>query len=238
MEAVHQHSWNLKPSEAMSLQLKLKSQLILNASFNLENIKLIAGADVSYSKKGNKVYGVVVVLSYPDLKVVEKASASSPATFPYIPGLLVFREGPALLEAFKKILVQPEVLMFDGHGLSHPHGIGLASHLGLLLEKPSLGVAKKILIGEIGRLKNRRGSSAPLLKDGQEIGRALITKDGVKPVFVSVGHRMNLSSATKLALETSRGYRLPEPIRQAHLVSNQLRQADEAPCRPSQLPLF
>jgi deoxyribonuclease V len=238
METVHRHPWNLKPSEAMSLQLKLKSQLILNASFDLKNIKLIAGADVSYSKKENRVYGVVVVLSYPELKVIERASASFPATFPYIPGLLVFREGPALLEAFKKILADPDVLMFDGHGLSHPRGIGIASHLGLLLEKPSLGVAKKILIGEIGRLKNQRGSSAPLLRDGQEIGRALRTKDGVRPVFVSVGHKMNLGSAAELVLETSRGYRLPEPIRQAHLVSNQLRQADEAPSRPNQPSLF
>lgn len=171
MRVAHLHSFNLTPVEARDLQDKLKRKLVVDEKFCLEKIKLVAGADVSYSKKDNMVYGVVIVLSFPELEIVERVGAKRKAEFPYIPGLLVFREGPALLEAFKKLKNEPDVIFFDGHGLSHPKGLGIASHLGVLLNKPSIGVAKQILIGEAPEPTNKRGATSPILKEGKEIGK-------------------------------------------------------------------
>jgi len=223
MKPILTHSFNLTPKEAVGLQLKLKKKLIFNSDFNIEGVKLVAGADVSYSKKENMVYGVAVILAFPDLKVIEKKWAKKEAEFPYIPGLLAFREGPVLLEAFEKIEHEPDIIFFDGHGISHPRGLGIASHLGVLLSKPSIGVAKKNLVGEVFEPAKTKGSTTSILKDGKEIGKVLRTREKVKPVYVSVGHKIDLKKAVDLTLKATGKYRIPEPIRQAHIFSNEVR---------------
>jgi deoxyribonuclease V len=170
----------------------------------------------------------VVVLSFPELAVVERATASAETSFPYIPGLLTFREGPALERAFERLTVRPDVVIFDGQGVAHPRGLGLAAHLGVLLDCPSVGCAKSRLFGETrGEPGVRRGSRRALtaprdaraagpFAPGERVGTVLRTRDGVKPVWVSVGHRADLPGAERLILRTTRGYRLSEPIRAAH----------------------
>ena len=221
----------MSPQEARNIQFRLSRKLSFKSPVSLEDIKVIAGADVSYSKEENKVYAVVVVLSFPSLSVLERASFSEEARFPYIPGLLVFREGPPLLKAFEQVKSEPDLILFDGHGVSHPRGFGIASHLGVILDKPSIGVAKKVLIGQFEEPEEKRGSTSPLLHKGREIGRAVRTKDGVAPVFVSVGHKMDLDLAVELTLQCSRGYRIPEPLRQAHLYSNEVRRGEDEELR-------
>ncbi len=223
MKPIYAHSFNLTPKEAVELQLKLKKNLIFDSDFNIEDVKLVAGADVSYSKKENMLYGVVVILTFPDLEVAEKAWVKGEAEFPYIPGLLAFREGPVLLEAFKKIEREPDIIFFDGHGISHPRGLGIASHLGVLLNKSSIGVAKKNLVGEVFELAKTKGATASILKDGKEIGKVLRTREKVKPIYVSVGHKIGLEKAVDLTLKTIGKYRILEPIRQAHIFSNEVR---------------
>ncbi|MDP3012852.1 MAG: deoxyribonuclease V [Candidatus Subteraquimicrobiales bacterium] len=223
MKIAQQHLFNLTPKEAAELQLQLRKKLIFDAGFDIDKVNLVAGADVSYSVKEDTIYATVVVLSFPDLKVVEEAWAKRKAGFPYIPGLLVFREGPALLDAFEKIENEPDVVFFDGHGVSHPRGFGIASHLGILLDKPSVGVAKTNLVGELTEPSQTKGSMTPIIKNGEIIGMTVRTKDKVKPVYVSVGHKISLKKAVELVLKVSVKFRIPEPTRQAHLFSNEIR---------------
>jgi deoxyribonuclease V len=189
----------------------------------LTRCELVAGADVSYNRFSNVFYAGVVVLRMSDLTVVETRKAVRQSPFPYIPGLLSFREAPALLEAFSRIESDPDLIMVDGAGIAHPRRIGIASHLGLWLERPCVGCAKSRLTGTYEEPGRAAGSSTPLLDKGEVIGRVVRTKNGVKPLFISVGHRIDLDSAVRLVLQTCRGYRLPEPTRQAHLFVNEVR---------------
>ncbi len=223
MKILSLHSWDISPQEAIRVQKALRDKIIFDSSFKLSGVKKIAGADVSYSKQENLVYGVVLILTYPELKVIEEKWAVKEASFPYVPGLLVFREGPSLIEAFEKIENEPDLVMFDGHGISHPRGIGIASHMGILLDKTTIGVAKTSLTGEWKMPGNKRGSLSPILKDGKEIGAVVRTKENVEPIFVSVGHKVDLDTAVGIALSCSIGYRLPEPVRQAHIYSNKVK---------------
>ena len=215
------HSWDLTPTEAVALQRTLANQV--EARTPLTRCALVAGADVSYDRFSNVFYAGVVVLRMDDLTVVEEHGVVREVTFPYIPGLLSFRETPVLLEAFAKVKSEPDAVILDGHGYSHPRRFGFACHLGLWLDRPAVGCAKTRLIGTYKEPGRRVGAVAPLKDDDEVIGQIVRTKVRVKPVFVSVGHKIDLRSAVELVLATCRGYRLPEPTRQAHLHVNALR---------------
>jgi deoxyribonuclease V len=165
----------------------------------------------------------VVVLSYPDLELMDEAFVRGRISFPYIPGLLSFREAPLLLQAFRGLRRLPHVILYDGQGIAHPRGFGLASHMGVLLDVPSVGCAKKKLVGDCEEVGLRAKSTTPLKMRGEIIGAVIRTKTGVKPVFVSPGHRINLESSIQLVLDTCRGFRLPEPLRRAHLLVKKIR---------------
>jgi deoxyribonuclease V len=234
MEIRETHPFDLTPAEAIRLQETLRARVRLSG--DIGEVSLVAGADASYMKGSDEIYAVVVTLSYPDLTVVERVSASAETTFPYIPGLLTFREGPALLEAFRRLQSEPQVIFFDGQGIAHPRGLGIASHIGLLLDRPTVGVAKSLLFGTTTEPGPGRGSVSPVLHNGERVGMAVRTKEKTKPVYVSVGHRIALLPAVDLVLATGRGYRLPEPTRQAHLYANVVRREESREGRQTTLP--
>ncbi len=226
MKPVFSHSWDVSPQEASKLQEELRKRIILKKGFS--KTERIAGADISFSKKSNRAYAVVIVFSFPELKILEEQRAIGSLKFPYIPGLLTFREGPLLVEAFKKIKIEPDVIIFDGQGIAHPKRLGLATHMGILLDKPTIGCAKSKLIGTYQEPEREKGSYSLLKDDGEIIGAVLRTKEDISPIFVSPGHRIDLKSSIEIVLKCLRGYRLPEPTRQAHLLVNRLRTQDRS----------
>lgn len=228
MKIENLHEWNVSYDRAREIQTDLRKRLILHDSSIPDDIRTIAGADISYAKKSNTFFASIVVLVFPTMEVVEQSSSSGTAGFPYIPGLLTFREGPVLLEAFRKLSFSPDVIIFDGQGIAHPRGIGLASHMGLFLEIPSIGCGKTRLVGSYEDPGNEPGDYAPLTYEGSIAGVVLRTKRGVKPIFVSQGHRIGLERAIDITLSSCRGYRLPEPTRRAHLAAGKTRLAAEA----------
>ncbi len=217
------HPWNLSYRDAASLQEKLRERLILDDRSFPSSLQTIAGSDVSYARGSDRFFAAVVVFAYPSLELLEEASAEDRSAFPYIPGLLSFREGPVVLKAFRQLRRVPDAVLFDGQGIAHPRGIGLASHLGLFLDVPTIGCAKTRLYGTHGNVGMEKGSRTDLLADGTAVGTAVRTRDRVKPVFISPGHRIGLEKAVEIALSCCRGYRLPEPIRQAHRTVNRIR---------------
>lgn len=218
------HSWDLTPKEARNLQIELAAKLVLHDDFS--GPSLIAGVDVSYTKENGLSYAGVVVVDYPDLKVVEKKYAIQPTPFPYVPGLLTFREGPAIIAAFARLECEPDLIIFDGQGQAHPKSFGIAAHIGLLLDKPSIGCAKKKLCGSYIEPGPLPGDTNPIVYKDKTIGAVVRTKKKVKPVFVSSGHRIGLTSSVDFILSTCRGYRLPELTRMAHNFVSQLRCSD------------
>lgn len=221
MQALVLHPWRVSYREAVAIQQSLRARLRLEPLSG--RVRLVAGTDVAYSRPTHRMYAAVVVLALPTLEVVELSQAASRARFPYIPGLFTFREVPPLLKAFRRLRTEPDALLFDGHGLAHPRRFGLACHAGVLLGKPSVGSAKSRLVGEHGRVGPERGDFAELVFEGDTVGAALRTRRGVKPVYVSAGHRVDLRSAIDLVLATTRRYRIPEPIRLAHQATTALR---------------
>lgn len=218
------HSWKLTPKEAVQIQKQLSGRV--REKNRLESVRFIAGADIAISRHPPLAYAGVVVLSFPDLEIVETQQTVMELTFPYVPGLLAFRESPALLKTFEKLRQEPDLVMIDGQGLAHPRGFGIACHIGLWLEKPTIGCAKSRLFGEHGPPAHERGSYAPLTGDqNRVIGAVLRTKDGTNPVYVSVGHRIDLPTAIRYTLDCARGYRIPEPTRQADLFVERIKRA-------------
>ncbi|MCS6977681.1 MAG: deoxyribonuclease V [Gemmatales bacterium] len=215
------HEWNLTPAEAVALQKTLADRVDLRSP--LGRFDLVAGADVSYQRHGHRLFGGVIVLRTDDLSVVEQHTVCESVRFPYVPGLLSFREAPVVLAAFEKLRTQPDVVLLDGQGYAHPRRFGLACHLGLWLGLPTLGCAKTLLVGSHGRLGAKAGSVAPLKHQGEVVGMAVRTRTSTRPVYVSAGHKIDLASAVEVVLATCRGYRIPEPTRQAHLVVNEAR---------------
>jgi len=199
------------PKEAVVLQRELAARVLPRRTFG--EPRLVAGTDVSV--RGGRVRAAIVVLSLPDLEVVEVATAVRPTEFPYVPGLLAFREVPVLLDAWERLEAEPDVLVVDGHGLAHPRRFGIACTLGVLLDRPAIGCGKSRLCGTHREPALRRGSRCRLVDRGEVIGKVLRTRDGVKPVFASIGHRVDLETATRLLLRWAPRYRLPEPIRAA-----------------------
>lgn len=215
------HSWELTPKEAVTLQRQLAGQVETRTP--LVDCRLIAGADVSYNRFSPVIYAAVVVLNVEDCAIVEVQSVVGNASFPYVPGLLSFRESPIVLQAFAKLQSTPDAVMVDGQGYAHPRRFGFGCHLGHWLDLPCFGCAKSLFIGKFREPAKKAGSVSPLMDDKEEIGKVVRTKDGTQPVFVSVGHKIDLASAVRLTLATCRGYRIPEPTRQAHLHVNELR---------------
>ena len=219
MKYLNLHSWEVNPQEAIKIQKDLKSKISLKKSFS--KIDKIAGADVSYYK--NKMIAGVIVFEFPNLKAIEKQSFISPVNFPYIPGLLTFREGPSILAAFKKIKNEPDIILFDGQGIAHPRRMGIATHLGLFLDKPTIGCAKSRLSGKYTSVGEEKGDYAPL-KEGEEIlGAVLRTRKKVKPIFVSPGYKIDLPNSIEIVLKCIVKYRLPVPVRETHIFVNQIR---------------
>ncbi len=182
---------------------------------------MVAGVDASYYK--GMIIAAAVLLDFPSLEIVDQSVSEKPVDFPYIPGLLSFREAPAILAALENLSRLPDLLVVDGHGFAHPRHFGLACHLGVWLDLPSIGCAKSILVGEMAPLRSEAGSTAPLTSRGEVVGVALRTRRDVKPVYLSVGHYVDLESAVEIILACGKGYRLPEPIRQAHGVAKAAR---------------
>lgn len=216
---------NPTPKEAIELQKELAQKVIKEVQF--EKINYIAGVDVSneiFKPDKRKLYAAVVILSFPELEIIETVSYSQITNFPYIPGLLAFRESPFIIKALEKVKTKPDIIIVDGHGLAHPRKLGIASHIGVLTGYPTIGCAKSILVGTPeGILPPERGSYVPLLFKEEVIGNVVRTKDKVAPVYVSIGHKINLEKATEIVLACARKYRLPEPTRFAHQYANQLR---------------
>ena len=208
------HPWNLRPKEAVGLQNKLKKKIKLK-KYSSYMPKLIAAADVAFKK--DKAYGVVVVLNYPSFEIVEQVLKTAKISYPYIPGLLTFREGPVLEKCFNVLKIEPEIILFDGQGIAHPRNMGLATHLGILLDKPTIGCAKTRLFGNYTEPEKIPGSFSYLLDNrGRKIGAVLRTRNNVKPVYVSPGHNTDIASSIRIILMCTKGYRLPQPLRLAH----------------------
>lgn len=209
------HAWDLTPSAAVALQKQLAHQVDLTTPLELNTLKLVGGVDVSV--KNNISRAAIVVLTYPELEVVEAVTAKIPTPFPYISGLLTFREGQVILAAHAKLQQKPDVYIFDGMGVMHPRRLGVAAHLGLWLDAPTVGCGKTRLLGEtLGELGQQQGSSQAMFHKDEHIGYLVRTRTDVKPVYISAGHRATHESARELILRTTTKYRLPEPIRAAH----------------------
>jgi deoxyribonuclease V len=209
------HPWDLPPEEAVQLQNELRGLVVTEDAFS--RVSAVAGVDVSV--RNNTTTAGIVVLSFPDLEPVENVVEQGKITFPYVPGLLTFREGPVILAAFEKLQAIPDIAMFDGQGIAHPRRFGIACHIGVLLDLPSIGVGKTRLTGHYTEPKDKPGSTSPLTDHGEVIGSVVRTKAGVTPVFISTGHKVSLNSAVNLTLQSTTRYRLPEPTRQAHMLA-------------------
>lgn len=225
MQSIRSHPWRVTTRKALEIQQELKKYLVPHGHWNGPG--LIAGADASYSRKSMFVYAAVVVMQWPGLETVETSSAVGEVVFPYVPGLLTFREGPVLMDAFSQLQCLPGIVIFDGQGVAHPRGMGLAAHMGVLLDIPSIGCAKSRLVGEHSPPGVAPGDWSALYVKGQMVGAVLRTKRGVKPVFVSPGHRLGVETSIRVVMETCEGYRMPEPLRRAHQLVNSLRARGE-----------
>lgn len=218
------HDWNLSPTEAVALQNELRSQVQIQP---LEfEPRLVAGADISFDIGSDTVHAGIVVLSFPELEIVEEHGIQTTTTFPYVPGLLSFREAPAILQVWAGLKNKPDVLVLDGQGIAHPRRMGIASHIGLWLRIPTIGCGKTLLCGRYEGLGEKRGEFAPLIHRKEVVGAALRTKDKVNPVFISPGHLCDLESAISLILRCNGGLKIPEPTRRAHLFVNRLRRGE------------
>lgn len=229
MNVPHLHDWNITPAQAIALQNELVKQVIYDRPLNLDAVRLVAGVDVSV--KDNTSHAAIVVVKFPELSLVETVTATMPTPFPYIPGLLSFREGPVLEAAFHKLQHEPDVFIFDGMGRAHPRRIGIATHMGLWLNRPTIGCGKTLLSGKYVEPGAERGAFADLVDRKEVIGAILRTRENTKPVFISVGHLADLPTSIELVMRCTPKYRLPEPIRLAHNAAGDF-------TAPGQIPLF
>lgn len=213
-----QHSWNLSPRAAVALQHRLRSKVVRLG--RPRQVRTVAGTDVGFERNGAIARAAVAVLSYPRLELVDFAVAQQPVRFPYVPGLLSFREVPALLAALGRLRVKPDLILCDGQGLAHPRRFGLACHLGVICGVPAIGVAKSRLIGEHGAPMRRRGAWVPLRDKGETIGAVLRSRAGARPIYVSIGHRVSLPVAVRYVMACTTRFRLPETTRWAHRLAS------------------
>lgn len=230
MNTAQTHPWDLTPTEAVALQKELSHAVTLKPL--TAKVELIAACDVSFNRFSDIVFAGIVLLEFPSLRTVSRHGLKSTARFPYRTGLLSFREIPPLLEAWEEVRMKPDVIILDGQGYAHPRRLGVASHFGLVTGIPTIGCAKTVLVGKYEEPPVEAGGSSDLIHRGEIVGKALRTKKGTKPVFVSPGHLTDVSTAVALVekclLHTNAGkvrYRIPEPTRQAHIFVNELRRA-------------
>ena len=213
------HPWDMSPQDARRLQVNLSAHIIREN--RLKTVKTVAGIDVGM--KGDMACAAIVVLDFPGLDIVAKTTATRRITFPYIPGLLSFREGPVILDAFDRLGRNPDLLIFDGQGIAHPCRLGIASHIGLMVDLPSIGCAKSRLCGQYKEPDVERGSHVLLMDHEEAIGAIVRTRTNVKPVFVSIGHRVDLKTSIDYVLRCCKRYRLPETTRKAHNLASKLK---------------
>lgn len=220
------HGFDVSIAEARAIQERLRARVV--DADRLGPVRLVAGADVSYAKRSRVLFAAVIVMDAASLELVEGAAVRGEARFPYVPGYLSFRELLAVLAAFSQLRRRPDLVLADGHGRAHPRRFGLACHLGVLLDLPTIGVAKSRLCGAHRAPGARRGSHVRLLDGDETIGEVVRTRDGVAPVYVSIGHRISLASARAWTLRLARRFRLPEPTRAADAEVGRLRRAAAA----------
>jgi deoxyribonuclease V len=215
------HSWAVQPREAREIQDRLRSRVVTRDL--LLPVRTVAGVDVGFEEEGRITRAAVALLRFPSLEPLDEAIAKRPTTFPYIPGLLSFREIPAVLDALAHLSIRPDLLLCDGQGYAHPRRFGLACHLGVVTDLPTIGVAKSRLVGEYEGVGMEKGSRVPLRHEGEVVGVVLRTRDGVRPLYVSVGHRVSLDTAVKYVLACTTRYRLPETTRRAHRLASEMK---------------
>ncbi len=213
MQPVIKHAWQISEVEALQLQQELAAKVVSTDQF--DDIKLVAGVDVAYAKEGDKLVAAVVILDANSLDVVETVTAEDKAQFPYIPGLFSFRELPPLIKAFAKLQNRPDLVVCDGQGYAHPRRFGLACHLGVIFDVPTIGCGKTRLLGEHQEPDITRGAVAPLIDNNEVIGNVLRTQTDINPIYVSIGHRISLSTACEWVLKLAPKYRLPQTTRMA-----------------------
>ena len=223
MKARRLHAWDLTPKEAMALQARLRDRV--ERADRIGEVRRVAGVDVGFEQDGRITRAAVAVLDFPALALADRAVTRVATSFPYVPGLLSFREIPAVLAAFERLRATPDLILYDGQGIAHPRRFGIASHLGLVLDCPSIGVAKSRLIGTHPTPPDRRGAWTPLADAGEShgseiIGAVLRTRKGVKPLYVSIGHRVSLETAIAWTMACCTKYRLPETTRWAHRLAS------------------
>jgi deoxyribonuclease V len=229
------HPWNVTPKEALEIQRQLQPRIILRP--RRKPVRFVAGTDVSSCLTDDTVWAGVVVVTYPALEPVEERWVRGKTSFPYIPGLLSFREIPILLSALTQLKIIPDLILCDGQGIAHPRGMGLAAHLGLLVNRPTIGCAKSRLVGTYSGLGKNKGASAELLYGGKVVGVAARTRQGTNPIFISPGHQISLKQSLRIVLACCPRYRVPEPIRMAHLLVNRLRAGNHSEPAPFSPPL-
>ena len=217
MNSKNLHSWDLTPAQAIALQKDLAGDVV--TSGEVHSVRLVGGADISVPRDSRTARAALVVLSYPELEIVEVETSVAELAFPYIPGLLSFREAPLVLELFEKLRHKPDLLFVDGQGIAHPRRLGIASHLGLWLDMPTIGCAKSCLCGKHDEVGHEAGSAAALIHEDEVVGTVLRTHAGSRPLYISVGHKISLEESVRWTLACTRGYRLPEPSRLAHLAA-------------------
>jgi deoxyribonuclease V len=214
------HSWKVTLEEAIQIQENLRTRVILEKTFS--EVRTIGGGDVAYSKSKNVLFGAIAVLSFPKMEMLDVAVAYGRIPFPYIPGLFSFREGPILIKAFQKLSVKPDVMIFEGQGIAHPRGFGLASHMGIWFDLPSIGCAKTPLLDQFILPGDSKGSYELIRREGRVVGAVVRTKNAVKPLFVSIGHRIDLNTCIQLILSACKRFRIPEPLRKAHQATRKM----------------
>lgn len=226
MQITPRHDWNLTPDAAIALQQSLRQEII--TVDRLGEVKTVAGIDVGFEDGGSTTRAAAVVLSFPELQRQEQAIARRPTEFPYIPGLLSFREVPAVLDALAKLTITPDLLLCDGQGTAHPRRLGIACHIGLLVNLPAIGVGKSLLVGKHDDVPDVKGAWVPLVHRGETIGAVLRTRVGTKPLYISPGHRISLETAIDYVMRCTTKYRLPETTRAAHKLASET-PADQLP---------
>lgn len=219
MEISQQHTWDLTPEAAVALQQTLCQQIA--PVDQLKEVRMVAGIDVGFEDGGNTTRAAVAVLSFPSLQLIEQTVARRPTSFPYVPGLLSFREVPSVLDALEKLQHTPDLLLCDGQGTAHPRRFGIACHIGLLTNCPSIGVGKSRLVGTHPAVPDEKGAWVPLRHKGETIGAVLRTRVGTKPLYISPGHHVCLETAIDYVLRCTTKYRLPETTRQAHKLASE-----------------
>ena len=219
------HAWPTSRAEAMSIQHDLRQRVIVGG--NSRPPETIAAVETAYGHEGREVYAAVVVVSFPELRVIERAYYHRSADFPYVAGLFYFREGPAMIGALARIKSEVDVLIVHGHGIAHPNGVGIASCIGLAFARSSIGCARRLLVGYHRKVGDRKGSTETIFMNSQPVGLAYRSRDSVKPIFISPGYNCNIEQAGSIIVQCLRGYRLPEPSRIAHAAANKFRRTRE-----------